>query len=96
MIDVRDVKKKYMPILKRDLCICCCIELKVIIRQVEKFLRLTRDESIPMQMKILLQESLMGDVERYYQLHKEHLGAVGESIKRDLKSILEDSGRMII
>jgi hypothetical protein len=90
-----DSMKKYIPVLKRNLCICCCIELKVIIRQAERFLRLTRDESVPMQMKILLQQSLMGDVEGYYRLHREHLEAVGESIRRDLQSILEDSGRMI-
>ena len=96
MINVRDVKKKYIPILKRDLCICCCIELKIIIRQVEKFLRLTRDGSIPMQVKILLQQSLIGDVEEYYRLHREHLGDIGDIISRDLKSILEDSGRMMV
>jgi hypothetical protein len=96
MINVRDVKKKYIPILKRDLCICCCIELKIIIGQVERFLRLTKDGSIPMQMKILLQQSLIGDVEEYYRLHREHLGAIGDSIRRDLQSILEDSGRMMV
>jgi hypothetical protein len=49
-----------------------------------------------MQMKILLQQSLMGDVEGYYRLHREHLGAIGDSIRRDLQSILEDSGRMMV
>jgi len=40
--------------------------------------------------------SMMGDVEGYYRLHREHLGAIGDSIRRDLQSILEDSGRMIV